>query len=130
MIGMGAILAGFILVMDAFLKRRGSSLRLHVMPLAIGIYLPFSLTTPIFLGGILHYLVTKRQTESAATDRGVLMASGLIAGEAIMGVVLACFIAGGVNLAFPLWGHGTSELISLGVVSVTLVYLYRLARKI
>ncbi|MBI2602685.1 MAG: oligopeptide transporter, OPT family [Deltaproteobacteria bacterium] len=129
MIGMGAILAGVVLVVDAFLKRRGSSLRLHVMPLAIGIYLPFSLTTPIFLGGLLHHLVSKRQKESAETDRGVLMASGLIAGEAIMGVILACFIAGGVNLALPLWDHGTAELISLGVVSLTLVYLYRLARR-
>ena len=58
---------------------------------ALGMYLPMELNTPVLLGGILSWLVTRKGTDDseknikARTDRGVLMASGLIAGGAIMG---------------------------------------------
>jgi len=59
---------------------------------ALGMYLPMELNTPVLLGGFLSYLVArKRATDTSATvkartDRGVLVASGLVAGGAIMGV--------------------------------------------
>jgi uncharacterized oligopeptide transporter (OPT) family protein len=58
---------------------------------ALGMYLPMELNTPVLLGGILSWLVGRRRTGDsdndvkARTDRGVLVASGLIAGGAIMG---------------------------------------------
>ena len=68
---------------------------------ALGMYLPLELNTPVLLGGILSWLVARRtagDTDAAAkarTDRGVLVASGLMAGGAILGVVDS-----GVNVLF------------------------------
>ncbi len=60
---------------------------------ALGMYLPMELNTPVLLGGILSWFVARRkdsdsdETVKARTDRGVLVASGLMAGGAIMGVI-------------------------------------------
>ncbi len=87
-IGVGIGLA--LLVADFFLEKRKSEFRLHVMPVAVGIYLSLGLTVPILLGGLLHFFVSR----NAGTDkdrqlkRGVLIASGVIAGEALIGVLL------------------------------------------
>ncbi|MCP4895851.1 MAG: oligopeptide transporter, OPT family [bacterium] len=66
---------------------------------ALGMYLPMELNTPVLLGGILSWLVTRKgngddeATVKARTDRGVLIASGLIAGGAIIGAVDAIVAA-------------------------------------
>ncbi|SRR5581483_6718599 len=60
---------------------------------AIGIYLPLSSLTPIFLGGIIRHMVDARRKEKAReTDRGVLAASGMIAGEGLAGVLIALIV--------------------------------------
>lgn len=61
---------------------------LGVSPLcvAIGVFLPLGTTFPVFLGGIVRYLVDRKQRES---ESGVLFSSGLIAGEGLMGIILA-----------------------------------------
>jgi uncharacterized oligopeptide transporter (OPT) family protein len=64
---------------------------------AIGIYLPFELEVPIFIGGILHYCLRKHYKNKAmaenqaerAARKGLLFASGLITGEALVGIFLA-----------------------------------------
>ena len=61
------------------------------MAFALGMYLPMELNTPVLLGGILSWMVARRRegeddaTVKARTDRGVLLASGLMAGGAIIG---------------------------------------------
>jgi Predicted membrane protein len=69
-----------------------------VLAAAIGIYLPLELMVPIFLGGLIAYLVEKRHGmagshDEAARDRlhrpGTLFAAGLITGEALMGILIA-----------------------------------------
>jgi putative OPT family oligopeptide transporter len=93
----GMVLAGVVIALDEYLVRKGSSFRTPVLAVAIGIYLPFELEVPIFAGGILHY-VTKRYHERKGTAkdaeersgrRGLLFASGLITGEALIGILLA-----------------------------------------
>ncbi len=64
-------------------------MRLPILPFAIGIYLPLSLSTPLMLGGVVAYFVKKRGASDEARDRGILAASGLVAGDACMGVVVA-----------------------------------------
>ena len=64
------------------------------LPFAVGLYLPLELSTPIILGGVVRWSVDQKKQRSeagraASEDRGVLYASGLIAGEASMGVLLA-----------------------------------------
>jgi hypothetical protein len=72
---------------------RKSRFRLHLMPLAVGMYLPFGLGTPILLGGIIAYFATRRSRDSAHEERrmhgGVLFGSGVIAGESLTAVGLA-----------------------------------------
>jgi len=74
-------------------------LRLPVMAVAVGMYLPLATTTPILVGGLLAHYVTRRSGEasesSPARQTGLLFASGLIAGEAILGIVVAALILQG-----------------------------------
>ena len=66
------------------------------MAVAVGIYLPITLTVPIFLGGMINHLGKKSGGSKASEKRGLLMASGLITGEALMGILVAVpiFITG------------------------------------
>ena len=90
MVGWGVGLGVLIVVIDWYLAARQSEFRLHIMPVAVGIYLPFGLSVPILFGGLLQAWLTRQNpTDSTrTTDRGVLLASGLIAGESLMGVLL------------------------------------------
>ena len=88
-VGVGAAIGFAVLWADALLKARGSSFRMYLMPIAVGIYLPFGLALPILLGGVLAHLWSRGQTEEqadATLQRGVLFSSGVIAGEALLGV--------------------------------------------
>ncbi len=65
------------------------------LPFAIGLYLPISLSTPIMAGGVIAYLVRKLSSQEKAGERnmrGVLFASGLVAGDALVGVLVAFLI--------------------------------------
>ena len=68
-------------------------LQIPVLPFAVGMYLPFSLGTGIMFGGIVRWFMDKmkgsQEEKRARVDRGVLYTSGLIAGEGLMGVILA-----------------------------------------
>lgn len=87
MVWIGALIAIGIVLFDGFLLRSGSRFRAHVMPVAVGIYLPLSLMVPIFLGGLISQRLKERSEE--ARHKGLLIASGLIAGEAIAGILIA-----------------------------------------
>ncbi len=93
----GAGMAVAVIILDQYLSRRGSSFRTPVLAVTIGIYLPFELSVPIFAGGVIHHLIKiYRRRKALAADaaetadrRGILFASGLITGEAILGILLA-----------------------------------------
>ena len=57
-----------------------------VLPVAIGLYLPFELSASILVGGILRYVSSRKKKDA---EGGILFCSGLIAGEGLMGIVLA-----------------------------------------
>jgi len=94
-IGMAVAVA--VIAMDKYLQLRGSSFRMPVLAVAIGIYLPFELEVPIFAGGIIHQIAkvyhqrknVDRDAMEAANRNGILFASGLITGEALLGIILA-----------------------------------------
>ena len=94
MIGIGAAIGAGLLIADFLLTTAGIRFRLHVMPVAVGIYLPFELAVSILIGGLLHALISWRSggSQSPPVKRGVLLASGLIAGESLVGVALG-FVA-------------------------------------
>jgi len=96
-IACGALLAMLLAVLDSILERRGAGWRTPVMPVAIGLYLPFGLSVAILVGAILHSLVSVRNSDSEG-GAGVLFAAGLVAGEALMGVAGGALVTLGVKL--------------------------------
>ncbi len=90
MVAWGIAIGVALLVLDYLLTLTKSSVRLHVMPVAVGIYLPFGLSIPILLGGIVRHLVDRRERPGSEerAHRGMLLSSGLIAGESLIGVLL------------------------------------------
>jgi putative OPT family oligopeptide transporter len=100
----GVALGIVVIVIDALLKIRGSTARLPALAVGLGIYLPPTVTVPLTIGAILGWAVERvlkkraaaRQIDTNQADharrRGVLIASGLIVGESLMGVILAALI--------------------------------------
>jgi uncharacterized oligopeptide transporter (OPT) family protein len=94
-IGMG--FAAAIIILDLYLESQKSSFRTPVLAVAIGFYLPLELSVPIFAGGIIHWAIkgyhkrwnTAREQVEKSNRNGLLFASGLITGEALMGIILA-----------------------------------------
>jgi putative OPT family oligopeptide transporter len=123
MIWVGAALAVVLIVTDLLLKRAGSPFGTPVMPVAVGIYLPVGTSVPIFVGGLAAWLGERayrkwrhygedglvREDWRAATESGgrmaVLFASGLIAGEAILGIITAFLVAQNVPTGFNAHEH-------------------------
>ncbi len=98
LVGLGALLGLLALLADAVLARRGSAFRLHLMPIAVGIYLPFGLSVPILAGGLLSWWARRGAADpDAVQHRGVLFASGVIAGESLLGVAVAALTVGGLG---------------------------------
>ncbi|NIA18714.1 MAG: oligopeptide transporter, OPT family [Simkaniaceae bacterium] len=92
LIGIGAFIAILIIILDKILEARGSTFRTPILAVAVGLYLPFHLATPIFIGGIINYLTSGKVVMHGDKDinqNGLLFASGLITGEALIGILLA-----------------------------------------
>jgi putative OPT family oligopeptide transporter len=139
MVVIGMLMAVAIIVLDVRLEKKGSSFRAPVLAVAVGIYLPFSLSVPIFAGGILAWLVHRVQrrlpwASGEAADearkeveqRGILIASGLITGEALLGIAMAIpiVISGRADvLAFA----GVRDFVWPGVL-LMLVLIYGIYR--
>lgn len=133
LIAIGAAIGAAILLIDAMLERRGSTFRTYLMPIAVGMYLPFSLEIPILLGGIAASLIERRLPKGAGEEEeerafrpGILLSSGVIAGESLTGVALAVATSVGMgSLAAMMRDPSSSEPWSLlpdsAISAVTLV---------
>lgn len=125
----GAILGVAILIIDR-LFLHGKSFRLHLMPLAVGIYLPVTLAYPILIGGLIRFFVDrKRKSQDESKDQGVLLSSGFIAGEAITGVVVAIFLYLNINLKIEGMSPYIKEMLSLFAFCAIASYLYKMAKR-
>jgi len=109
-------------------------LKISPLPFALGMYLPIQLNTPILIGGIVAHLVSNSSVDEKVNkkrkDRGTLIASGFVAGGALMGIVSA-FIA---FIGWDFFDTGISEMAIGEVLSVILFaalcfYLYFDAKK-
>ena len=89
MVIMGAIIGVIIIALDVRQERNGSDFRIPILAVAVGIYLPISLTTPIFIGGMLAHFGDKMGATDSTKKKGLLLAAGMITGEAIMGILVA-----------------------------------------
>ncbi len=96
-----------------------------VMPVAVGMYLPFSLSAGIMCGGVIRWFVEKRTKKNEkfnkdAVERGTLYTSGLIAGEGLMGILLAVF-------AVLHWDIDISSKFSIGQIGSLIMWALMLA---
>lgn len=116
LIGVGALIGVAAILVDEALKR-GTGGRAHLAPLAVGlgIYLPLHSTLIIVVGAFAGWLydlaAARRRDPQAMKQLGVLMASGMIVGESLLGVVLAAvvvFSGGGTPLALVGEGFATA----------------------
>lgn len=96
-----------------------------VLPFAIGLYLPIYLTTPIMIGGLIKLFIEKRGSKTSddnneAVSRGILFSSGLIAGEGLIGILLAIFAVIGFGDKIHLTNYG----INLGTAGSIIFFLF------
>ncbi|AFH42898.1 oligopeptide transporter, OPT family [Fervidicoccus fontis] len=127
MLFIGFAIAIVLIITDEILARKKSKFRTPVMPVAIGIYLPFSLSVPIFVGGLVNWLVGKKikRASDESTDAGTIGAAGLIAGESIIGIVFAALIVSGISITSPV----SSGILGIIVLLLVLAWVYRVGVK-
>ncbi len=100
LIGIGALIGAAIVGLDETLRARGA-MRLPPLAAGFGIYLPMSVTLPVVVGAILGRWYDGRVRSERAKRLGVLVASGMIVGESLLGVITAGLIVG-LNRDAPL----------------------------
>ena len=98
---------------------------------ALGMFIPLELNLPLIVGGLMNWYVTTRSADSAVNsargERGTLIASGFIAGGALMGVVSAMMRFGGINLmASEAWlGGAWAQILSVVAYCLLIIYFVR-----
>ena len=117
--GIGAVLA---LVLTYF--------NIPALAFALGMFIPLELNLPLLVGGAINWYVTTRSKDeklnSERGEKGTLLASGFIAGGALMGVVSAAMRFGGINLVNEGWlSNPMSEVVSLIAYVLLIVYLIK-----
>ncbi|ADV44171.1 OPT family oligopeptide transporter [Bacteroides helcogenes] len=122
--GIGAILA----VILNFCK-------IPALAFALGMFIPLELNVPLVVGGAMNWYVTSRSKNASLNtergEKGTLLASGFIAGGALMGVVSAAMRFGGINLINDAWLQNSwSEVLALGAYAVLILYFIKASMKI
>jgi putative OPT family oligopeptide transporter len=128
MVGLGAIIGVLIILIDMRQEKKGSDFRVPILAVAVGIYLPIELSVPIFIGGMIAHFSERSGSTEIMKKRGLLMASGLITGEALMGILVAVPIF--VTADKDWWPkvHGFEILGTVCFLAV-LVWLYKSVTK-
>ena len=121
--GIGAVLA----VILNFCK-------IPALAFALGMFIPLELNVPLVVGGAINWYVTSRSKDAALNaergEKGTLLASGFIAGGALMGVASAAMRFGGINLVNDAWLQNTwSEVLALGAYAILIFYLIKASMK-
>ena len=122
--GIGAALA---LVLTYF--------KIPALAFALGMFIPLELNLPLLVGGAINWYVTTRSSDQQLNnergEKGTLLASGFIAGGALMGVVSAAMRFGGINLINDSWlANPWSEVISLAAYALLILYLVKASMSI
>ena len=122
--GIGAVLA---LVLTYF--------KVPALPFALGMFIPLELNLPLLVGGLINWYVTTRSKDAALNaERGekcTLLASGFIAGGALMGVLSAGLRFGGINMVNEEWlANPMSEAIAIVAYVLLIVYLIKASMKV
>ena len=109
-------------------------IKVPALPFALGMFIPLELNIPLLVGGAVNWYVTSRSKDEKVNkergEKGTLLASGFIAGGALMGVVSALLRFVGFNPINETWlANPLSELCSLIAYILLIVYLVRATKK-
>lgn len=101
--------------------------KIPALAFALGMFIPMELNVPLLVGGLINWYVTtrskKQQVNEARGEKGTLIASGFIAGGALMGVVSAMLRFGGYNMVSDAWmANPMSEVCALVAYALLIVY--------
>ncbi|MFC1610773.1 OPT family oligopeptide transporter [Myxococcota bacterium] len=133
MVTLGVALAIGLIGLDLWLEYKQSTFRTPVLAVAVGLYLPFELSVPIVLGGVVGW-VAQRMGRKGPADaiggrRGLLVAAGLITGEAVIGILLAIPIVVTGNPRVLAFSWGPSPYLGLVLFVGVAVCFVALARR-
>lgn len=128
---MGGELPWILIIIGALIAVVVEIVGIPVLPFAIGIYLPVHLNACIMIGGLVRLCFDKMKNEekkSKATNDGILFCSGMIAGEGLIGIVLAVLAIFGVDKFINISGvlklpSGVSQILSLVVFAFVILSL-------
>ncbi len=127
-VSIGAVIAVILILMDIRQEKIGSDFRIPVLAVAVGIYLPIELTVPIFIGGMINHFGKKSGAGGSKQKKGLLLASGLITGEALMGILVALpiFVTGNKD-----WWPSIGGLSLVGPIAFigVIIWLYKVITK-
>ncbi len=104
--------------------------KVPALAFALGMFIPMELNIPLFVGGLINWYVTTRSKDETQNkergEKGTLIASGFIAGGALMGVVSALMRFGGINLVDDEWlSNSLSEVCSLVAYILLIIYFVK-----
>lgn len=102
---------------------------------ALGMFIPLELNLPLLVGGLINWYVTtrssKEQVNKERGEKGTLIASGFIAGGALMGVVSAALRFGGISFDYSAWwASPASEWLSLLMYVLLIIYMIKASMRI
>lgn len=102
---------------------------LPILAVALGIYLPITLNTALFAGGIIRDLVERKfkddpEGKSDAVEKGILLSSGLVAGDAITGIVIGIFAALNISINFGSRLVPQSSIITFIIFLLFAIWIY------
>lgn len=122
--GIGAVLA---VILTYF--------KIPALAFALGMFIPLELNVPLVVGGAVNWYVTTRSKDNSLNnergEKGTLLASGFIAGGALMGVVSAAMRFAGVNLVREEWlANSWSQVLSLVAYIGLILYLVKASMNI
>ena len=128
--GVQWILFSFGVIMSVLLAMSG----VPALAFALGMYLPIQLNTAVLLGGILSWLVGRssavERIAKARKERGILVASGFIAGGSIAGVVAAVIAALGWDRFLSVsYGASAGEIVGIAMLIVLSVFMYQYSKR-
>jgi len=120
----------FLYLAGVFMAITLQLIKVPPLPFALGMYLPMELNTPLLVGGLVAHLVSTRskneEVNTRRRERGTLIASGFIAGGALMGVVSALIALPGWNerLHTGIAERPIGEILSIALFLGLCLYLY------
>ena len=142
MVYIGMAIGIAIILVDQYQKNRRASFRIPILAVAVGIYLPFELDSAIMVGGLIAWMVQRHLNKKKRAEKpdhnkrvkkseegGLLIASGLITGEALIGILLAVPVAiYGRSDVLQIMDEPLTTVIGVGVILLIGIWIVRTAK--